>query len=80
MRLQSGFRMAPNWPKIGKTTMMSQFVDMISSTNFFDIVLFLLSSLVWSKFHVNIITTSGVTIVFFYKGFIRNLEIGNTSV
>ena len=49
--------------------------------NFFDIVLFLLSVLVnWSKFHVNIITDSGIMTIFFYKGLTRNPEIGNTSV
>ena len=32
----------------------------------------------WSKFHVNIITGSGIMTIFFYKGLSRNLEIGNT--
>ena len=43
---ESGLRTAPNWPKIRKMTMMSQFSDMKSTSNFFDVVLFLLSSLV----------------------------------
>ena len=30
------------------------------------------------KFHVNIITGSGILTIFFYKGFTRNPEIGNT--
>ena len=34
----------------------------------------------WSKFHVNIITGSGVMTISFYKGLIRNLEIGNALV
>ena len=34
----------------------------------------------WSKFHVNIITGSGIMTLFFYKGLTRNLEIGNTPV
>ena len=34
----------------------------------------------WSKFHVNIITGSGIMTVFFYKGLNRNLEIGNAHV
>ena len=42
----SGLRTAPNWPKIKKMTMTSQFSDMTSKSNFFDDVLFLLSSLV----------------------------------
>ena len=32
------------------------------------------------KFHVNIITGSGVMAISFYKGLIRNVEIGNTPV
>ena len=44
---ESGLRTASNWPKLRKmTTMMSQFSDMTSTSNFFDVVLFLLSSLV----------------------------------
>ena len=34
----------------------------------------------WSKFHVNIITTSGVMTNYFYLGLTTNLEIGNTPV
>ena len=34
----------------------------------------------WSKFHVNIITGSGIMTVFFYKGLTRNPEIRNTLV
>ena len=34
----------------------------------------------WSKIHVNIITCSGIMTIFFYKGLIRNPEIGNTHV
>ena len=46
MCAESGFRIAPDWPKVGKMTMASQFADMMSSPNFFDDVFFLLSSLV----------------------------------
>ena len=59
--------------------MAIQFSEMTSPSNFFDIVLFLLSSY-WSKFHVNIITGSGVMTIFFYKGLTRNPEIRNTSI
>ena len=45
MRPESGFRMGPNWPCIEKITMTSQFADMTFSLNFFDVVLFPLSSL-----------------------------------
>ena len=41
---------------------------------------FLVKSSYWSKFHVNIITGSGVMIIFIYKGFTRNPDIGNTRV
>ena len=34
----------------------------------------------WSKFHVNIITGSGVMTIFFDKGLTRNPEMGNTTV
>ena len=34
----------------------------------------------WSKFHVNIITGSGIMTIFFYKELTRNPKIGNTSV
>ena len=50
---------------------------------FFDVFLFFLSNLVNGpsfRFHVNIITCSGVMIVFFYKGLNRNPEIRNTPV
>ena len=33
-----------------------------------------------SKFHVNIITGSGIMTIFFYKGLTRNPDIGNTLV
>ena len=46
MHLKSGFRMAPNWSKIGKMTMTSQLADITSSLTFFDVVLFFLLSLV----------------------------------
>ena len=32
----------------------------------------------WSKFHVNIVTGSGIMTIFFYKWLTRNPEIGNT--
>ena len=34
----------------------------------------------WSKFHLNIITGSGVMAIYFYWGLTRNPEIGNTPV
>ena len=41
-----GLRTDPNWSKIQKITMTSQFSDMSSTSSFLDVVLFLLSSLV----------------------------------
>ena len=47
MRSDSSLRIAPNWPEIGKITMTSQFADITSSLIFFfDVAVFLLSSLV----------------------------------
>ena len=43
---ESGFRIAPNWPWIGKMAMMSQFFGTMSQSSFIDVVLFFLSSLV----------------------------------
>ena len=33
-----------------------------------------------TKFNVNIITSSGIMTIFFYKGLTRNLEIGNSPI
>ena len=57
-------------------TMTSRFADMTPSSIF---LTFFCSSY-WSKFHVNIITGSGVMTVFFYKGLTINPEIENTLV
>ena len=71
---------APNWPKIRKMTMTSQFFDLTSTLNSFDVALFLVNFSYASKFHVNIITASGIMTIFFYKGLTRNPEIGNTPI
>ena len=63
---ESGLRTAPNWPRIPKMSMASQFSDMTSSPNFLNSVLFFLSILVMT--------------IFFYKGLTKNPEIGNTPV
>ena len=34
----------------------------------------------WSKFHVNIVTCSGVMTIFVYEGLTRNPEIGNNHI
>ena len=62
--------------------MTSQFVNMASSSNFFDGFLgkIFVKFNYWFKFHVSIITGSGVMTIFFYKGLTRNPEIRNTPV
>ena len=64
MRSRSGFRIVPDWSKIGKMTMMSQFADMTSSSFFFFFFWRFFVSLVkcsyWSKFHVNITASSEI--------------------
>ena len=67
--LESGLRTAPNWPKIRKTTMTSQFSDMTSTSNFFDVVLFFLSSLVTSPSFMSI---SSVVLELWQSSFIRD--------
>ena len=60
--------------------MTLQFVDMTSSSDFFGVVFFsLVKFCYWSKFHVHIITSSGVMTIFF-KRFSRSPEIGSTPV
>ena len=55
---------------------------MTSTSIFFDVVLCFVSLKFsyWCKFHVNIITGSGIMTIFFYKGLTRNPEIGNVHV
>ena len=43
---ESGLQTPPNWSNIWKMTMTSQFTVITSASNFFDVVLFLLSGLV----------------------------------
>ena len=76
MHPDSEFRIAPKWTQGGKMIMMPEFVNMTSSTNFFNVVVFYLSSFV-SKFHFIIITGFGVMTIFVYKGLSRNPEYGN---
>ena len=79
MRREFGFRIVPNWSYIRKITMTSHFADMMSSPIFFNVFfVFLVKFKFQSKFHLNIITGSGVMTIFFYKGLSRTLEIGIT--
>ena len=62
-------------------TMTPQFSDMTSLPNcFWCCFLSLVKFSYWSKFHVIIITGSGVLTIFFYKGLTRNPEIRNTPI
>ena len=78
MPLQSGFRITPNWPWIGKMTMTWRH-DIIFKFFWHCFVSFVKFSC-WPKFHVNIINCSGLTTIYFYKGMTRNLEIGDNPV
>ena len=81
MRPETGFRIAPNLPEIGKMTMTSQIAGMTLSSNFFWCYrLSVVNFSYWSKFYVNILTSSRVITIFLYEGSTRSLEIGNTSV
>ena len=76
---ESGLQTAPNWPKIRKMTMTSQFFVWhdINVNFFWRCFVSLVKFSYWSKFHVNIITGFGIMAIFFYKGLTRNPEIGN---
>ena len=78
MRLESSFQIAPNWPKIEKITMTSQFADKASLPNFLDVVLCLLSSLVTCPSFKSISSLSYE--VYFHKRLTRNLKIRNTTI
>ena len=61
--------------------MMPQFAKMTSLTNFLMLsCFFFVNFSYWFKFHVNIITGSGVMAIFLYKGLARNPETWNTLV
>ena len=87
MRPEFRFRIAPNWPYVGKMTMTSQFLTW-SHRQVFDLFLFFWRICVfspvkfsyWFRFYVNTITGSGFMTIFFFKRLIRNPEIGNTPV
>ena len=52
----------------------------VSVKFFWRCFVFLVNFNYWSKFHVNIITGSGIITISVYKGLTRNPEIGNTLV
>ena len=77
MRPESGSQIAPTWPQIGKITIMSQFSDMTSSSKFFDVVLFLLWSLITG---LSFMSIPSLVVELWQFSFIRdwNTEIENT--
>ena len=77
MRLPNCSKLAVDWKNSNYVTIFY----MTSSSNFFWLCFVsLVKFKYWSKFHVNIITGSGIMIILFCKGLTRNPEIGNTSV
>ena len=78
IRPKSGFRIAPNWLKIGKTTMTSQLANMTLLPNFFDAALFLLSSLINGPSFMSI---SSFVLKFWQFSFTRDwLEIRKSQI
>ena len=80
LRPESSFRIAPNWPYIGKVTMKFPNVINVILKFFWHCFVFLAKFSYWCIFHVNIFTGSGVATIFFYKGLTRNPDIGNSPV
>ena len=66
---ESSLRTAPNWPKIRKMTMTSQFSDITSASNRFDVALFLLSILVTGP---SFMSTSSLVLELWQFSFIRD--------
>ena len=66
---ESGVWTAPNWPEIRKMTMTSQFFDMTSTSNFSEVVLFFLSSLVTGRSFMSI---SSLVLELWQFSFIRD--------
>ena len=66
---ESVLQIAPNWSKIRKMAMTSQFSDMTSTSNFFDVVLFHLSSLVTGPSFMSI---SSLILVLWQFSFIKD--------
>ena len=78
---ECSLRTAPNCSKIQKMSMTSQLSrhDVIGKC-FWRGSVSLVKFSYCSKFHVNVVTGSGILTIFFYKGLTRSPEIGNTPV
>ena len=64
--------------KLEKWQWRHNFATWRHSQFFWRCFVFLVKFSYWYKFHVNLITGSGITTIFFYKGLTRNAETGNT--
>ena len=60
--------------------MTSQFTNMTLFSFFLTLPVTLVKFIYWSKFHVNIMTGSGIMTIFVYKWLTRNAEIRHTPV
>ena len=76
IRLPDCSKLAINWKNDNDVTIFQHdiIIKFFWRCFFFSLIKFSYCS----KFHVNIITGSGVMTIFFYKGLTRNPEIGNT--
>ena len=70
-------KLVVNWKNINDVTIFRH--DAIVKF-FWNCFVFLVKFSYWYKFHVNIITGSGVMTIYLYRGLTRNPEIGNTPV
>ena len=75
---ESGLQTAPNWSKNPKNDNHVTIFRHDVNVNFLWRCFVKFSY--WSKFHLNIITGSGIMIIFFYKELTRYPEIGSTPV
>ena len=80
MQLPDGSKLAVNWKNGNGVTIFLNgvIVNFFFFFFFWRFFVFLVKFSYWSKFHVNIITGSGVMTISFYKGLTRNPETGNT--
>ena len=77
IRLQDCSKLAINWKNDnGGIIFQHDVVVKIFRTGFVSLV----KLSYWPKFHVSIITCSGVMTIFFYKRLTRNPEFGNTPI
>ena len=78
MRPEDRFRMAANWPSIGKKQDVTICRHDIIVKFFWRYRISHIKISYWFEFHINNMTGSGVMTIFVYKGLTRNPEIGNT--